>query len=197
MAARIDAFAEAYGKLYTSAVMCLLADREQLTSCLRFPLEHHKRIRHSKLIERTFGETRRWVKVIGRLPGQTSCLNLVWAVLNHASRGWRGPEHHQHRVAPAARPAPSAPRPAHPAPPNQPAAANARRHRQRRRLTFLAKVPDPRHLHRSWDAAAASCRDFGLREPDPLHGVRIEPSVSATAAGSYVAKSADWTPAER
>jgi putative transposase len=41
-------------------------------------------------IERTFGETRRRVKVIGRLPGETSCLTLVWAILERASRGWRG-----------------------------------------------------------------------------------------------------------
>src|SRR3984893_6257499 len=30
------------------------------------------------------------VKVIGRLPGEASCLNLVWALLDRASRGWRG-----------------------------------------------------------------------------------------------------------
>ena len=47
-------------------------------------------MRHSNFIERTFGETRRRVKVIGRLPGETSCLSLVWAVLDRASRGWRG-----------------------------------------------------------------------------------------------------------
>jgi transposase-like protein len=88
--ARIDTFAETYGKLYPAAVKCLLTDRQQLTSYLRFPVEHHKRIRHSNFIERTFGETRRRVKVIGRLPGETSCLNLVWAVLDRASRGWRG-----------------------------------------------------------------------------------------------------------
>ena len=88
--ARIDGFAQAYGKLYPAAVKCLLTDREQLTSYLRFPLEHHKRIRHSNFIERTFGETRRRTKVIGRLPGETSCLTLVWAVLDRASRGWRG-----------------------------------------------------------------------------------------------------------
>jgi putative transposase len=41
-------------------------------------------------IERTFGESRRRVKVIGRLPGETTCLSLVWAVLDRASRGWRG-----------------------------------------------------------------------------------------------------------
>ena len=28
--------------------------------------------------------------MIGRLPGETSCLSLVWAVLDRASRGWRG-----------------------------------------------------------------------------------------------------------
>jgi putative transposase len=28
--------------------------------------------------------------VIGRLPGETTCLGLVWAVLDRASRGWRG-----------------------------------------------------------------------------------------------------------
>jgi transposase-like protein len=34
--------------------------------------------------------TRRRIKVIGRLPGETSCLTLVWAVPGRASRGWRG-----------------------------------------------------------------------------------------------------------
>ena len=49
------------------AVRCLLAERDSLTVYLRFPREHWMRIRHSNFIERTFGETRRRVKVIGRL----------------------------------------------------------------------------------------------------------------------------------
>ena len=57
---------------------------------LRFPIEHWQRIRHTNLLERTFGETRRRTKVIGRLPGERSCLRLVWAVLDRASKGWRG-----------------------------------------------------------------------------------------------------------
>ena len=88
--ARIDEFAARYQAMYPAAVKCLLADREGLTAYLRFPAGHHNRIRHSNFIERTFGETRRRVKVIGRLPGETSCLTLVWAVLDRASRGWRG-----------------------------------------------------------------------------------------------------------
>jgi putative transposase len=62
----------------------------ELTCFLRFPREHWLRIRHTNLIERTFGETRRRTKVIGRLPGERSCLSLVWAVLDRASNGWRG-----------------------------------------------------------------------------------------------------------
>ncbi|MGH3431252.1 MAG: IS256 family transposase [Thermocrispum sp.] len=87
---RIDAFADQHNKRYPAAVRCLLADRAALSAYLRFPAEHWHRIRHSNLIERSFGETRRRVKVIGRFPGETSCLSLVWAVLDRASAGWRG-----------------------------------------------------------------------------------------------------------
>ncbi len=87
---RAKAFATRWRKLYPAAVDCLEDDFEHLITYLRFPVEHHARIRHSNFIERTFGETRRRVKVIGRLPGERSCLSLVWAVLDRASRGWRG-----------------------------------------------------------------------------------------------------------
>ena len=88
--ARISEMAARYSATYPSAMKCLTTDREGLTAYLRFPAEHHNRVRHSNFIERTFGETRRRVKVIGRLPGETSCLTLVWAVLDRASAGWRG-----------------------------------------------------------------------------------------------------------
>lgn len=87
---RLDAFAGKYRALYPAAVKSVLADREQATSYLNVPVAHHKRTRHSNLIERTFGESRRRVKVIGRFPGESSCLNLVWAVLDRAATGWRG-----------------------------------------------------------------------------------------------------------
>ena len=87
---RIDAFERRWRDSYPAAVRCLLDDRDSLTVYLRFPREHWTRVRHSNFIERTFGETRRRVKVIGRLPGEHSCLKLVWAVLDRASAGWRG-----------------------------------------------------------------------------------------------------------
>ena len=87
---RATAFAKRYRDRYPAAVACLLETLPELTCFLRFPREHWQRIRHTNPIERTFGETRRRVKVIGRLPGERSCLSLVWAVLDRASRGWRG-----------------------------------------------------------------------------------------------------------
>lgn len=87
---RAKTFASKWRSLYPAAVECLESDFEHLIVYLRFPVEHWDRIRHSNFIERTFGETRRRVKVIGRFPGERSCLSLVWAVLDRASRGWRG-----------------------------------------------------------------------------------------------------------
>jgi putative transposase len=87
---RIGAFAAKYNDLYPAAMRILLTDQAGLTAYLRFPVEHHARVRHSNFIERTFGETKRRTKVIGRFPGETSAISLVWAVLDRASRGWRG-----------------------------------------------------------------------------------------------------------
>ena len=39
-------------------------------------------IRDTNLLERSLGEVRRRTKVIGRFPGETSCLSLCWAVLD-------------------------------------------------------------------------------------------------------------------
>jgi transposase-like protein len=65
-------------------------DLDQLVIHLRWPTEHRKRIRTTNLLERTFVEVRRRIKVIGRFPGETSVLSLIWAVLELSSRGWRG-----------------------------------------------------------------------------------------------------------
>lgn len=87
---RMEAFAVQWERAYPGAVACLVADFESLTVHLRFPQEHWKRCRHTNLIERTFGETRRRTKVIGRLPGERTCVALVFAVLDRQSKGWRG-----------------------------------------------------------------------------------------------------------
>jgi putative transposase len=49
-----------------------------------------KRFRSSNLLERSLEEVRRRTKVIGRFPGETSCLSLCWAVLDLFLAGARG-----------------------------------------------------------------------------------------------------------
>jgi transposase-like protein len=88
--ARAAEFEAKYRARYPGAVDSLLSDLSSLTAHLHFPVEHRERVRHTNLLERTFGESRRRVKVIGRLHGEQSCLSLVWAVLDRASVGWRG-----------------------------------------------------------------------------------------------------------
>jgi transposase-like protein len=76
---------------YESAARCLADDLDALIVHLRYPLRHRNRWRSTNLLERSLGEVRRRTKVIGRFPGETSCLTLVWAVLDlffsHASNG--------------------------------------------------------------------------------------------------------------
>jgi transposase-like protein len=76
---------------YEAAAHCLADDLDALVVHLRYPLRHRHRWRSTNLLERSFGEVRRRTKVMGRFPGETSCLSLVWAVLDlffsHASNG--------------------------------------------------------------------------------------------------------------
>lgn len=75
---------------YTSAMECLEEGLEECIVYLKFPREHHRRIRTTNLLERTFGEGKRRTKVIPRFPTEGSCLKLFYATLVTASRGWHG-----------------------------------------------------------------------------------------------------------
>src|SRR5207253_11193574 len=76
---------------FTAAARCLADDLDALVVHLRCPVRHRRRWRSTNLLERSLGEVKRRTKVMGRFPGETSCLSLVWAVLDlffsHASNG--------------------------------------------------------------------------------------------------------------
>jgi transposase-like protein len=67
---------------FTAAARCLLEDLDALVVHLRYPLRHRRRWRSTNLLERSLGEVKRRTKVMGRFPGESSCLTLVWAVLD-------------------------------------------------------------------------------------------------------------------
>jgi putative transposase len=81
------------GAGYTAAGKCLVDDLDAVVVHLRYPTRHRRRWRSTNLLERSLGEVKRRTKVIGRFPGETSCLTLVWAVLDlyitHATNGVR------------------------------------------------------------------------------------------------------------
>jgi putative transposase len=75
---------------YTAAMECLERDLEECVIHLRFPEDHHQRIRTTNRLERLNGESRRRTKVIPRFPTERSCLTLLYASLLTASKHWRG-----------------------------------------------------------------------------------------------------------
>lgn len=74
----------------TRAAACLAEDLPALCVHRRYARRLRKRLRSSNLLERSLEEVRRRTKVIGRFPGETSCLSLCWAVLDLVVGGARG-----------------------------------------------------------------------------------------------------------
>src|SRR5262245_20141181 len=75
---------------YPRAAARLAEDLPALCVHLRYAPRLRKRLRSSNLLERSLEEVRRRTKVIGRFPGETSCLSLCWAVLDLVVGGARG-----------------------------------------------------------------------------------------------------------
>ncbi|HEY2202534.1 MAG TPA: IS256 family transposase, partial [Solirubrobacteraceae bacterium] len=67
---------------FAAAAKCLADDLDALVAHLRYPPRHRRRWRSTNLLERSLGEVKRRTKVMGRFPGEDSCLTLVWAVLD-------------------------------------------------------------------------------------------------------------------
>ncbi len=78
---------------FTAAAKCLADDLDALVVHLRYPTRHRRRWRSTNLLERSLGEVKRRTKVMGRFPGEDSCLTVVWAVLDllitHETNGIR------------------------------------------------------------------------------------------------------------
>jgi putative transposase len=60
-----------------AAAKCLTDDLDALVVHLRYPTRHRRRWRSTNLLERSLAEVKRRSKLIGRFPGETSCLTLV------------------------------------------------------------------------------------------------------------------------
>jgi transposase-like protein len=81
---------DAFQDRYPAAMRSFQDDWEACIAYLRCPSVHHKRIRTTNLLERSFLEERRRTKVIPRFFTEKSCIKLVFATLWRASRRWQG-----------------------------------------------------------------------------------------------------------
>lgn len=88
--ARLRALVGELEPQYPSAAACLAEDLPALCIHLSYPLRLRKRLRSTNLLERSLGEVKRRTRVIGRFPGETSCLSLCWAVLDLIIAGAKG-----------------------------------------------------------------------------------------------------------
>ena len=85
----VQGFIAQFGTNLMRATACLQDDLDACLSFLRCPPLHHKRIRTTNLIERSFLEQRRRTKTIPRFWDEKSCLKLSFAVLMQASERWQ------------------------------------------------------------------------------------------------------------
>jgi putative transposase len=79
-----------YQRDYPAAMRSFQDDWEACVAYLRCPAIHHKRIRTTNLLERSFLEERRRTRTIPRFFSEKSCLKLVFATLWRASQRWQG-----------------------------------------------------------------------------------------------------------
>lgn len=86
---RATEFVEKYQDLFPRAVSSFTDDLEASLNHLKLPVVHHKFVRTTNLIERSFEEEKRRSKVIPRFFNEKSALKLAFATLWRTSQRWR------------------------------------------------------------------------------------------------------------
>ena len=79
-----------YRQRFPSAMNGMEETLEACLQVLRLPEAHHKRLRTSNLLERTFGELKRRTKVIPHFFTEQAAIKLSFAVLLATASKWRG-----------------------------------------------------------------------------------------------------------
>jgi putative transposase len=77
----LAAFKGKYQKQYPEAVRSLCEDEEHLLTFYAFPKVLHRSIRSTNAIESLFSNVRRRTNQIDTFTTETSCLSIVWAVI--------------------------------------------------------------------------------------------------------------------
>ena len=79
---------ERWGELIPKAVACLEKDFDKLIPFFAFSPEFHKVIRTTNVIERSFKEVRRRLKVMGYFQNTKSCKRIVLSQFLYFNKKW-------------------------------------------------------------------------------------------------------------
>jgi putative transposase len=71
-------------------VACLERDLEALLNFLGCPKEHHRKVRTTNAIERSFREVRRRTRPMSCFNNDASCERIIYAVFSHLNGSWEG-----------------------------------------------------------------------------------------------------------
>ncbi|MBE0433727.1 transposase [candidate division WOR-3 bacterium] len=83
-----DRFVADYQGIIPSAVACFLDDFDACIAYMKCPAVHHRTIRTTNLLERSFLEEKRRTRTIPGFFTEKSCLKLVFATLLCAQSRW-------------------------------------------------------------------------------------------------------------
>jgi len=83
-----NSFKKRWKQQVPKIVECLEKDLDQLIAFYKFPYQHWVKIRSTNLIERSFKEFRRRVKVMETFPNELSCLRIMFSLAKMLNENW-------------------------------------------------------------------------------------------------------------
>ncbi len=88
--AQSDLFIEGFRSLYPALVECLEKDLDACIAYMNHPPNRWKHIRTTNIIERSFKEIKRRVKVMEQFPTEESCIRILFTLLQAQNEIWEG-----------------------------------------------------------------------------------------------------------
>jgi len=88
--AQAQMFIEEYREVYPALVKCLEKDFDACIAYMNHPPTRWKHIRTTNIIERSFKEVKRRVKVMEQFPTEESCIRILFTLLRAQNEIWEG-----------------------------------------------------------------------------------------------------------
>jgi len=85
-----EIFIREYREIYPALVKCVEKDLEACIAYMNHPPNRWKHIRTTNIIERSFKEVKRRVKVMEQFPTEESCIRILFTLLRAQNEIWEG-----------------------------------------------------------------------------------------------------------